>query len=86
MSDNETERKLRHVLMRNFSRIDDLSERSQKKVQESSKGMLDFLFLHFDSSSTDPLEWSLMLNVSMRVMAMLLVLEPTNSWKCRFRR
>ena len=80
MSDNDTERKLRRVLTRNFSRIGDLSEGPQRKVQESSKGMLDSLFFHFDINSVDPLEWSLMLNVSMRVMAMLLVLAPTNDW------
>lgn len=65
---------------RNMARIDNLPNHCQRRVQQATSKSVNAILASFNVDAGDEREWSLILNVGMRVLAILVAAEPDEKW------
>lgn len=80
MNEHDPNRTIDILLRRNLTSIDKLSQACERRIQLTTRNTLDTVLAEFQWRDNDVYEWALMLNVGMRLLAMLVVAEPNNDW------
>ena len=65
---------------RNMARINHLPDHCQRRVQQTTSKSVNAILASFNPDARDEREWSLILNVGMRVLAILAAAEPNEKW------